>query len=403
MWMLAAVLWILYISRVSPGTHSKGHHLGKKDTEQATTTGEGHFGLDTVTSVDELLELLYPEYSLVQHCLRRKTQRSSSSFSSSPPLHSGEDDLWGHHRQVAVYKTDGIFDVILAEMQKTACGPREVCLEVSKEYPESTSHFYLPRCVAVHRCGGCCPNEAFYCTNTSHTHINKTLMELSPPRMERSVVMIAFVNHTSCKCLPKKPLHTVIRRAAAEHLALCSPPDVPCAPGLLWDPTSCQCVPPDSSSFSERELEPLDSALLALCGPNKVLDESSCECVCRNGLTEHSCGPGWMLDQESCECQCEGQLAGGSCPPGQRWDPELCGCVCVADCPRSQPLNPSTCLCQCRESSQTCLLQGKKFNPTNCSCYRLPCRRPHRSCQAGFYYSHYVCQCIPNHIRADWG
>jgi len=45
----------------------------------------------------------------------------------------------------------------------------------------------------------------------------------------------------------------------------------------------------------------LDSGLLALCGPSRVLDDSSCECVCRNGLTESSCEPGWRLDPETCE------------------------------------------------------------------------------------------------------
>lgn len=68
-----------------------------------------------------------------------------------------------------------LFLVILAEIQRTSCQPREVCVEVTKEYPESTSHFYAPRCVSLHRCGGCCTNEAFYCTNTSYTLVNKTV------------------------------------------------------------------------------------------------------------------------------------------------------------------------------------------------------------------------------------
>ncbi|KAM3836055.1 vascular endothelial growth factor C-like, partial [Diretmus argenteus] len=329
--------------------------------------------LETVTNVDQLLELLYPEYSLLQHCLRKKTWHGSSSSSSSssttssslPPLdHSNDEDLWGQPREVALYKADGTLGVILEEIQRTMCRPREVCVEVSKEYPESTSQFYLPRCVSLHRCGGCCNNEAFYCSNTSHTLVNKTLMELSPPRMDRSVVMVTFVNHTSCECLSKRPLHSIIRRAASEHL--CSPPQVPCASGLIWDPVNCLCVPTDSSNYSEREMEALDSGLLALCGPNRVLEESTCECVCRNGLTEASCDPGWRLDHTTCECQCEGQGEGKWCPSGQRWDVELCGCVCEAQCPGNQPLNPDTCLCQCRESPQTCLRQGKRFNPNTC-------------------------------------
>ncbi|XP_067085357.1 vascular endothelial growth factor C-like [Osmerus mordax] len=393
MWTLVVVC-VLGVVRQVEGYESYQEDYYTKDVfTEAPVIGGRQRSLDSASSVDELLELLYPEYSLVQHCLRRKSQRDHA------PSPHADDDPWGLPRHAAVYRPDGTFEIILEEMQRTACRPREVCVEVNKEYPENTSHFYLPRCVALLRCGGCCNHEALYCTNTSHTHANKTLLEVSSPKMERSVVTLSFINHTSCECLPKRPLHSIIRRAAAEHLALCSPPDVPCAPGLLWDPGSCMCVSSDASPFSPQELDSLDSALLVLCGPNKVLDEGSCECVCRNGLTEASCVSGWRLDQDSCECQCEGQPAQGTCPPNQRWDPQLCGCVCRAACPPRQPLNPETCLCQCRENPQTCLLQGKKFNPNSCSCYRLPCRKPHRSCQSGFYYSQYVCQCIPSYMR----
>ena len=47
----------------------------------------------------------------------------------------------------------------------------------------------------------------------------RQLMELSPPpKLDRSVVIVTFVNHTSCDCLPKRPLHSIIRRAATDHL-----------------------------------------------------------------------------------------------------------------------------------------------------------------------------------------
>ena len=47
--------------------------------------------------------------------------------------------------------------------------------------------------------------------------------------------------------------------------------------------------------------EVLESGLLALCGPNRVVDESTCECICRNGLTEDSCDTGWKLDHNTCK------------------------------------------------------------------------------------------------------
>lgn len=61
--------------------------------------------MDTVSNVDELVELLYPEYSLVQHCLRRK------ALHTSPPLHA-EDDIWawGKPRELALVKSDSTIE-----------------------------------------------------------------------------------------------------------------------------------------------------------------------------------------------------------------------------------------------------------------------------------------------------
>ncbi|XP_030264945.1 vascular endothelial growth factor C-like [Sparus aurata] len=403
MWIPALLLWILSITHLCSGQYFTDYYQpGDMGTEEPPLSDDQP-SLETVRSVDQLLQLLYPEYSLLQHCRRKKWQSVSSSSSSpsfpassaGPVVHSGDEDVWGG-REEGAYRVDGTLAVILEEIQRTSCQPREVCVEVAKEYPESTSQFYLPRCVALHRCGGCCNNEAYYCTNTSHSLVNKTLMELSPPpKLDRSVVMVTFVNHTSCDCLPKRPLHSIIRRAATDHL--CSPPEVPCASGSLWDPVNCVCVSADAINYSETEA--LNSGLLALCGPNRVLDESTCDCVCRNGLTEDSCDPGWKLDHNTCVCRCEGQGEGKLCPTGQRWDEELCGCVCAAECPRNQPLNPDTCLCQCRESEQSCLRLGKKFNRSTCSCYRLACRNARPVCPPDFYYSPHVCQCIPNYMR----
>lgn len=145
-------------------------------------------------------------------------------------------------------------------------------MEVAKEYPQSTSQVYVPRCVALHRCGGCCNTDAFYCSNTSYTLVNKTvsclrhraifwrfkllgkqqtttkvaptfnlqnrrmslnrvqrhqltppfsnfqLIDVSPSRKDRAVIVVTFVNHTSCECLSRRPLHAIIRRSATDHL-----------------------------------------------------------------------------------------------------------------------------------------------------------------------------------------
>lgn len=74
--------------------------------------------LETVKSVDELLELLYPEYGLLQQCLRRKAHRSAlaSSYpsfpdpSASPLVYTDDEDVWAHSRKEALYKMDGTLE-----------------------------------------------------------------------------------------------------------------------------------------------------------------------------------------------------------------------------------------------------------------------------------------------------
>ncbi|XP_015252116.1 PREDICTED: vascular endothelial growth factor C-like isoform X1 [Cyprinodon variegatus] len=408
MWIPAVLLWMLNFSYLCSGQDYMNYYQSPDRGTEAPSQTDDQSNLE-ITNMDQLLQFFYPEYSVIQQCMRKRSwHASSSSFPStsfstssvSPLARPGDDDLWVPLRAEPLYKDDGNIAEILEELKRIQCQPREVCVEVAKEYPESTGQLHVPRCVALHRCGGCCGNEAFYCTNTSYSLVNKTLMELSPPRMDQTVVMVTFVNHTTCTCLSKRPLHSIIRRAATDYL--CSPPELPCASGSLWDPVNCGCISADTMSYTQKHTEALDSGLLALCGPNRVLEESTCDCVCQNGLTEASCDPGRKLDPNTCECQCEGQGDGKLCPARQRWDDELCGCVCAMDCPGNQPLNPDTCLCECRESPKTCLRQGKRFDPNTCSCYRLPCRNPRRECKVGFYYSSQVCQCIPNYMKWNY-
>ncbi|KAJ8254666.1 hypothetical protein GJAV_G00195660 [Gymnothorax javanicus] len=385
MWILSAIVWILWVRNFC-----RGNGLEQDNSEGSQRSKRG---LRPVTSVEDLLELIYPKYALVQRCLRRR-----SLGAPSPQIYH-DDVTWGNHREAALNWDDKAIQVIIAEIERTACRPREVCLEVSGEYPESPKHIYVPRCVSVHRCGGCCTHEALRCYNSSYQLINKTLLELSPSQMERSVVMVTFVNHTACECRPKRPLHTVIRREVDAHRPLCSPPDVPCAVGQVWDPTGCQCVQQNSSFPSEPELGLLNESLLAQCGAGRVLDPRSCECSCQNGLTESSCGAGRQLDDATCACVCSGPEE--PCPHAQRWDPERCACECPKHCPRGLSAQPGACLCQCKESPQSCLLQGRRFNPHTCSCYRLPCRTPYRKCPPDFFFSHFVCSCLPDHMRTE--
>lgn len=53
--------------------------------------------------------------------------------------------------------------------------PREVCLDVGREFGAATNVFYKPPCVSVYRCGGCCNSEDLQCRNISTSYISKTV------------------------------------------------------------------------------------------------------------------------------------------------------------------------------------------------------------------------------------
>lgn len=61
------------------------------------------------------------------------------------------------------------------EWRKTQCVPREVCVDVGKEFGAATNTFFKPPCVSVYRCGGCCNSEGQRCTNTSASYLSKAV------------------------------------------------------------------------------------------------------------------------------------------------------------------------------------------------------------------------------------
>ena len=71
------------------------------------------------------------------------------------------------------------------EWRKTQCMPREVCIDVGKEFGAATNTFFKPPCVSVYRCGGCCNSEGQQCMNTSTSYLSKTVgvrLRHGPPR-----------------------------------------------------------------------------------------------------------------------------------------------------------------------------------------------------------------------------
>ncbi len=59
---------------------------------------------------------------------------------------------------------------------KSLCQPRELLVEILQEYPEEVEHIFIPSCVVLMRCAGCCNDEMLQCVPTSSHNIT---MEVS--------------------------------------------------------------------------------------------------------------------------------------------------------------------------------------------------------------------------------
>ncbi|KAL4640523.1 vascular endothelial growth factor C [Arapaima gigas] len=342
--------------------------------------------LRSASSVDELLRIIYPGYWATLRCRSKRNQRFHGRS-----LAAGEEPV----AFAAAFLNIEVFKSIESEWRKTQCMPREVCLDVGKELGAPTNTFYKPPCVSVYRCGGCCNSEELQCMNTSTSHVSKTLFEITIPITQGTKpVTVSFANHTSCRCLSKldisRQVHAIIRRALPE----CHVANKTCPKNQIWDDHLCRCVLPLDGPFpsSGPDLFGDDG-----CGPDKELDEETCQCACRRPSTASGCRPNQVQDEHTCQCVCK--TSPSSCGPNQVFNKDTCQCTCAKVCPRHLPLNRAKCTCECTESPNRCFLRGRRFHPPTCSCYRPPCEVRRRKCEAGFYFSEELCRCIPTYWR----
>ncbi|GCB70142.1 hypothetical protein scyTo_0005614 [Scyliorhinus torazame] len=285
MLILEIALFLIYtafLQRDSAYESSQDYY----DDYQELGEAKGHMSselehqLRSVSSVDELMTIFYPEHWKMLKCqsMKGRPQYRETGFETAM-----EEPV----AFAATFYNPEILKSIDSEWKKTQCMPREVSLDVGKEFGSATNIIFKPSCVSVYRCGGCCNSEGVTCMNTSTSYVSKTLFEISVPISQLpKPITISVANHTSCRCMSKldvfRQVHSIIRRSISSSQSDCLMPNRTCPKNHIWNSFLCRCVMEyDFSSFLPPKADSDgDTGFYSVCGPNKELDEDTCQCVC---------------------------------------------------------------------------------------------------------------------------
>ncbi|XP_029928288.1 vascular endothelial growth factor A-A isoform X1 [Myripristis murdjan] len=115
---------------------------------------------------------------------------------------------------------------------KSFCQPREVLVDILHEYPEDIEHTYIPSCVVLNRCGGCCNDEAQECVPTETRNVTLEVMRFRP-MITKHNIHLSFTEHRKCTCRPKPEV-----KAKKDHCEPCSERRKRL---FVQDPLTCIC------------------------------------------------------------------------------------------------------------------------------------------------------------------
>ncbi|XP_072407168.1 vascular endothelial growth factor A-like isoform X2 [Chiloscyllium punctatum] len=159
----------------------------------------------------------------------------------------------------------------------SVCQTRETLIAISGEYPNEVEYIFVPSCVLLTRCSGCCNDEKLQCVPTVTETI--LLQILKVKHQTSNLVEMPFTQHRRCECRPKKDFKQVTSRTdQAKHRN-----DRGQRRKLIQEPTR----PTHCKPCSHRKRHGFEQ------------NPKSCECHCQ--LTHHRCRlKGQELNEHTC-------------------------------------------------------------------------------------------------------
>ncbi|XP_067831588.1 vascular endothelial growth factor A-like [Heptranchias perlo] len=104
---------------------------------------------------------------------------------------------------------------------RSVCQTRETLVAINGEYPNEVEYLFVPSCVLLSRCSGCCNDEQLQCVPTD---TDTVLMQILKVKHQTShLVEMSFTQHRRCECRPKKDLKVVPARNHLPQACLLQP------------------------------------------------------------------------------------------------------------------------------------------------------------------------------------